>query len=99
MATAVIPGSINENMQPPEHRKIVRGMKEETWEWEEITPQEMLTWNEPPIGRGALHDMKKNITLIWRITTKSRMPWVMVAESACLRKIEGTPRAHAPQPT
>ena len=60
------------------------------WEWETYGAHEIATWGEPPIGRDALREMQKDVTLVWRRAKAGakREKWVIVAESAALR---GTP--------
>jgi hypothetical protein len=70
---------------PPDRRARETGACE-GWAWEVIDPREMGRWDAPPIGKQALRQMTGPVTLVWRVTSQHRMPWVIVAESALLRK-------------
>ena len=70
---------------PPDRRTQEAGTCE-GWAWEAIEPSEMMRWDAPPIGKQALRQMTGPVTLVWRVTSQHRMPWVIVAESALLRK-------------
>ena len=74
------------SMQVPAHRKCTQRGENKGWAWEQVTPTEMAKWTEPPVGRAALRSMTEPVTLVWKVTSTNRIPWVIVAESAHLRK-------------
>ena len=73
--------------QVPPNRRVQERGASAGWAWEVIDPKEMMGWEAPPIGKGALSQMRGTVTLVWRVTSEHRMPWVIVAESALLRKV------------
>ena len=60
------------------------------WVWQVHQPRALIGRTEElqlPIGARALAGMERAVTLVWKKTkSKPREPWVVIAESAALRK-------------
>ena len=67
----------------PRRSKGVEGI----WEWEVYEARQIKDRTDLPMGTQAMEQMEREITLVWKRKTgsKTRTPWVVVAEAAVLR--------------
>lgn len=79
----------NDEWGVPRTRSALESGEDETWKWERHAARAMAQWQEPPLGRSALRQMTRDVTLVWRKKESqgqtTQTPWVIVAESAALR--------------
>ena len=88
----------NDEWGVPRTRSALEGGEDASWKWERHTAQAMAQWPEPPLGRSALRQMTRDVTLVWRKKESqgqtTQTPWVIVAESResaalCLSGVQG----------
>ena len=72
--------------QGPDEQPRSKGV-EGVWEWEVYEAQQLKDRTDLPMGTKAMEQMRGEITLVWKRKTgsKTRAPWVVVAEAAVLR--------------
>ena len=67
---------------------MVSSGTEGIWIWETYRAEDIKGRRDLPLGRRALAEVRGEVTLVWKkkSNSKSRQKWVVVAESAALRR-------------